>query len=133
MSMGSRARVIYRSEGLPLQDMLSLGGGWGSDALGKFFRRHRRCRRRPRPSGVGFGGPPTRFNWHGSAIGYSSVSIRLLDLFTPQLEWVCPRLVISQRSVIGFCHSKKLTILGISDNYPQNPLAGNYPYNLLTG
>ena len=41
---------LYRSEGLPLRDMLSLvRGGWDLDALGKFFRRRRRRRRRPRP------------------------------------------------------------------------------------
>ena len=35
-------RDIYGSEGLPLRDMLSLVcGGWGLDALGKFFRRRR--------------------------------------------------------------------------------------------
>ena len=34
---------------LPLRDMLSwVRGGWGLDALGKFFRRRRRRRRRPR-------------------------------------------------------------------------------------
>ena len=48
---------------------------------------------------------PTRFNWHGSVIGWLSVSIRLSVLFTLQLAWVCHRLVISEHSVIDFVHA----------------------------
>ena len=42
--------------------------------------------------GFGGGPPPTRFNWHGSAIGFQHLVI----------SFCFCRLVISQHSVIGF-------------------------------
>ncbi len=43
---------IVGVRGMPERDIESLGlMGWGLEAARKFFRRHRRCRRRRRPLG----------------------------------------------------------------------------------